>query len=235
MLYAVDLGVKAGSAASGTSDEVRRVVVAGGVLQKVGYRVDRKTYSFDNRNDEARRIVVVHPRRADWELRAPAAGPDSDLAACRFEIDVAAGARAELEVVEVRAMQTNLEIGVLSADQIEVLVHQRLLDPAIEALLREVAAENVAVAELGSRASEAEAGRGALEADQKRIRDNLAALGDSAEEKDLRRTYATRLQDDESALAALAAKAGDLRAQAIARHAALRERLMQTSLEYEVR
>ena len=59
-----------------------------------------KKYTVRNRSAQDRLLIVEHPCSADWKLIAPAKPAEHSRDVYRFQLPVAAGKTATLEVVE---------------------------------------------------------------------------------------------------------------------------------------
>jgi hypothetical protein len=216
--FAIDQGVKATTKFDTRSEHVHKVTFGSGYLVETRTRRETKTYSFHDKSEKPRRILVEHPRRAGLLLESPAQPFETELDLYRFALDVAPGAMAQLAVVESQPLETRIAIASLEDDAIGKMIATGELDEKALAFLREVVERRQRIRGIETVLRGHDAEIAAISEDEARLRENLAVLADSSEEKDLRRAYVDRLARNEARLAELK-QAGDS-----ARRAATNER-----------
>ncbi len=232
--YAVDLGVKASTKYDSRSERVHSVQIAHGVMIARFLVIEQKTYSFDNKNDEARTIVIEHQKRPNYTLREPKEPTEQELDFYRFEMKLAAKASGKLTVVEAEERQNNYTITDFDDDSIALFLQQKVLNPMAETMLREVVKRKLEIQELRRRQSKLNAELTELSTNQDRIRKNLQALGSTPEEKDLRSTYVAQMKADEETVKSLKARLSELDQQAMQKQADLEQFIASFTLEYQV-
>jgi septal ring factor EnvC (AmiA/AmiB activator) len=127
-------------------------------------------------------------------------------------VEAAPGVTTELVVQEESTRETTYALSNVSSDQIELWLEERTIDPDVEGVLRQIVAKrgevDVVRREIQSRESE----QANIFNDQGRLRENLGKLGDSSEEKGLRRRYVAELEKQENRLDAIRAERAKLEA-----------------------
>ncbi len=231
--YAVDLGVKASTKYDTESERVHQVQIAHGVMITRYLAIEKKTYSFDNKNDAARRIVVEHPRRPGLQLREPKPA-EQELDTYRFQVDVAAKATAKLTVIEAEERSNTYSVTDLDDGMIAMFLDQKVLNSVGEQMLREIVRRKTEIEQLRRQSAQLKDQMNDLSQNQDRIRKNLQALGSSAEEKDLRSTYVAQMKTDEETVKSLKQQIGEVDRQANTKQAELEQFIADFVLEYQV-
>lgn len=233
--YAVDLGLHATTGFDTSSERVFKVTILQGQILTHYSQVEKKTYSFDNRNTDPRTVVIEHPRRNGYRLVEPQQASEEELDLLRFEVEVPAQQNNSLTVVESRDLDRSYQIENLDGDTVALLSKQRILNQQAEEMLRQVIAARGAIGALNRELEGRRQRLSEIDTNQERIRKNLTALGSSAEEKDLRRSYVDQLQQDEDAVTRLRGEADRLQEQVRGEQAALERKITGFALEYLVR
>ncbi len=211
--YAADLAINASSRRSTERQRVTRVRVNKGVLIQDSEMLETKTYTLRNEDTSPRTVIVEHPVRTGYSLRGDAKPEETTAQWMRFRVEVGAKQTATLKVEEARPLEASYQVSKLNRDQVALFVKERSISPAVEEALRGVFGQSSAVENLESqhdaRAEEIQK----IYDDQQRIRENLKALTDSANEKALVQRYTKQLDDQETRLDALRQESADLQTQ----------------------
>lgn len=231
--YAVELGVKATTEYGTSSESVFRVEVSNGLMRSYYKDVSRRTYSFDNRNDAKRVVLVEHLKRNGFALRAPQKPKEDELDRYRFEIEVAAKSRGELVVAEERVRDNTYQLTNIDSDTIAMFQREGRISKELEQFLREVVAMKAEIAAQQDEQNRRNQELAAIAADQDRVRKNLAALGSSAEEKDLRRDYVEQLRRDEDTVKRLKDEVAQLANAIAAKRLALDAKVRAATFSFE--
>ena len=211
--YAADLAINASSRRSTERQRVTRVRVNKGVLIQDSEMLETKTYTFRNEDTSPRAVIVEHPVRAGYSLRGDAKPEETTAQWMRFRVEVGAKQTATLKVEEARPLEASFQVSQLNRDQVALFVKERSISPAVEEALRGVFRQSSAVENLESQHDAREEEIHKIYDDQQRIRENLKALTDSANEKALVQRYTKQLDDQETRLDALRQESADLQTQ----------------------
>jgi hypothetical protein len=201
--YAVDLAINASSRNSTDRQRVTRVRINKGVLIQESEMRETKTYTFRNEDTTPRTVIVEHPVRAGYSLRGEAKPEETTAQWMRFRLEIGAKQTATLKVEEARPLEASFQISQLNHDQVALFVKERSISSAVEEALRGVFSQRSAVDSLESQKDERDEEIHNIYDDQQRIRENLKALTDSANEKALVQRYTKQLDDQENRLDAL--------------------------------
>jgi len=229
--YAVDLALNASSRNATDRQTVSRIRVNKGALTQIREIRETKTYTFRNEDTTPRTVIVEHPVRPGYTLRGDAKPEETTSMWMRFRLAVAAKETAILKIEEARPLEATFQISQIGRDQIALFVQERSITPAVEEALRGVLDQSCAIEALESQRDAREEETHKIYDDQQRIRENLKALTDSANEKALVQRYTKQLDDQETHLDDLRRESARLQAQIDAANAALEKTIQGISFD----
>jgi hypothetical protein len=230
--FAVDLGVKATTKLDSATERVFHVAFLNGVMFTSRYRIATKTYTFDNKNPDARTVVIEHARQNGMELRAPQA-KETELDRYRFELALAAGEKKSLAVVESTPIQEQFAVASVTPEQIALYVETGVLVDESRKFLEEVVAARAEIVALERQLAERDHEIKRIAGDEERLRRNREALGDSPDEKELVKLYVDRMRANEARVQELSRESTELRALRDAKQTALDAKIREFALEYK--
>jgi hypothetical protein len=200
--YAIDPGSSVSTRNGSERQRIERVVINKGFLRLHSRELDRTVYAIRNNNDATRTLILEHPIRAGWKL-IETSPEETSTNFYRFRVEVAPRSDAEFIVREERPVEDVQAVSTITTDQLAIWVNARSIDEETEASLREVAGKLAMIETLAQRITALEAEREGIFADQKRLRENLQRLGQSADETRLRQRYVKQLDNQEDRIAAI--------------------------------
>ena len=187
----------------GARGAVTRVTAQRGVLIYERDRRESRTYTIRNEDAEPRTVIVEHPNRADWEIVSGALPEETAPGVYRFRVIVDPQETATLTVAESQLIATRVALTDLTDDHITLLVEQGVARPALEQALRPILDKKAEIATVQGEYQSRSAEVTRIERDQARLRENIQALGSSAEERALIGRYVQQLDAQEDRLEAL--------------------------------
>lgn len=198
--FALDQKTKVDQTNNSESNLVSAKIVKGIVeLQSL----TRQTYSYTIKapSNEDRQIVLETPRHYDMELKSPE-GSTVELTqnSVRVPVSVAAGQTAKLDVVWERVDNQSLTLATLDLNSVLYYAADTRLSDQQRAAFQRVAELKQNIDRIDSEIAKANAERDRLFEEQKRIRENLAAVPEGS---DLQRRYLATLATQEDRLIAL--------------------------------
>ena len=229
--YAVDLALNVRSRNSTERQRVTRVRVNKGVLIQESEMLETKTYTFRNEDATARTVIVEHPVRAGYSLRGEAKPEETTAQWLRFRLDVGSKQTAVLKVEEARPLEASFQISMLNRDQVALFVKEGSISPAVEEALRGVFGQSSAIESLEAQHEERDDEIHKIYDDQQRIRENLKALTDSANEKALVQRYTRQLDDQENRLDTLRRESAQIQTQIDAANQTLEKTIQSLSFD----
>ncbi|MFQ5724534.1 MAG: hypothetical protein ACE5G6_08565, partial [Terriglobia bacterium] len=204
--YALDLGLEVATNRGTERVRVERVEIHRGVLRFHRRVVEKKTYTVRNNDSKPRTVILEHPVRAGWELTETAEPVESSANFHRFRVEVEPKQTVEFAVREENPQQTTYALTNITPEQITLWVRQKAIDPEIEKALQRIVAKKNEINELNQRIQALEQEQKEIFRDQERVRNNLARLGRTPEEANLRLRYIRQLEQQENRLGALRAE-----------------------------
>ena len=173
--YATDQAVKVHRGVFAETRTLHHIAMHNGILVETTSEVTESTYTVTNGADEARTVIVEHPRRANSELDSEAKPVETSATAYRFRASVEPHQSVELHVGEKANLAERVEVNA-NQFQREYLVNVSKYTPDLEEKLRPLIDAELALDNLGSQIAENEQKEKTFSADEARARENLTAL-----------------------------------------------------------
>jgi hypothetical protein len=229
--YAVDLAINASSRNSVERQRVTRVRVNKGVLIQQSEMLESKTYTFRNEDTAPRTVIVEHPVRVGYSLRGEIKPEETTAQWMRFRLEARRQADGDAQGGgSSRAGGVLPDLGPRTGPGCSVC-ERALHQPAVEEALGGVFQQKSAVDSLESQKDDREEETHKIYDDQQRIRENLKALTDSANEKALVQRYTKQLDDQENRLDALRRESAQLQSKIDAANEALEKTIQSLSFD----
>ena len=230
--YAVELAVRVLDTVDSHNDHVSRVVIKNGVLQTHRAHVLKTTYTFVSKSDKEQTLYLDHPRNGStWELMDDQKPHEITENFWRFKLQLPPNKTTKFVVRQQQTVAASHGLHDVNEKQLTAWVSAKYLDKKTEKALREAVAQRAKVSELEERQTRLSQERNGIHAEQKRIRDNLASLGERASERELRERFVRTLGTQEDRLDAMTAEEKALAADVVAARAKLAELI--GALEYD--
>lgn len=202
--YATDLA----TVVETRTEEGRRpaflVRVREGAFEAHFHRTHTMTYTVTNQSDQPRVVYLEQARAPGWELDEAGPRPEEaqrDL--WRFRLDVGSKSRVELPVTERLALMDRYRLDNLSEPGLREIEKRGLLDAASRAGLERVLALRARIASLEQEAAVGEREAAEIAGNQSRLRENVKAVGDRREARELVARWLSRADEQEARLETL--------------------------------
>ncbi|HEX8071602.1 MAG TPA: carboxypeptidase regulatory-like domain-containing protein [Pyrinomonadaceae bacterium] len=199
--FALDLGTLVRAESAEEHAPAFLVRIAGGVLQAHYHERERKVYTLTNQTERPRVVYVEHPARTEWELdeRASTQAPAERTARYyRFRVELGPREHKELTVVERRELLNSYALANFSPADLQLFVTRRYVDDTTRAALQRLLDLRARLQTLDARMQAVSAELAAIGEDQKRLRDNIGALKNTAEAKQLIARYVAKADEQET-------------------------------------
>ena len=175
--YAVDAKV----AVDRSSEEQQAIVkaaIARGVMRLTRLARQITTYRVKTASDGEHRLLIEHPRLAGWSLAAPdPAHVELSADAYRIPVTLTGAKQSVIAVTLEHPLEETIRLIDLADDRLGVLVASNELDPSVKKALGELAARRQALGRQNAELDKLKEQRRQLVEDEKRLRDNLNAVG----------------------------------------------------------
>ena len=162
-----------------------------------------QTYQIRNEDVSARAVIIEHPIESGWTLVEGQRPEETSADAHRFRVAVNARAEASLTVRESLAGETRLSITEITDDELLAIAGSGVSADALRRELEPVLAKRRELSVLEGRLFALGREQTQIAEDQAGVRENIKALGGSAEERLLLQRYTRQLDADETRLDAI--------------------------------
>ncbi|MBX3406259.1 MAG: hypothetical protein KF869_05790 [Phycisphaeraceae bacterium] len=203
LAYSVDLDVRVQTRHDHQSN-ITKLRIVNGLFEQTIQSRQTVTYTIRNGDEKrARTLYIEHPRDDNWKLVTPAKPDDQTQTHLRFVADVGAGKTQDFTVAAERVFFQSF--GVLDMDVPTAIAHRQngRISEAVLGALRRAADLQAAVNETERRIRGLNEQTAAIGAEQARIRENLARLGQGSALAD---RYIAKLNDQETELEGIASR-----------------------------
>jgi hypothetical protein len=199
--FALDLGTLVTTRSEEGRQPTFLVRIINGVLQSHYYRTDKKVYAITNQTDKPRVIYVEHPLREKWSLSDDTLKPVEKTASFyRFRIEVAPHTTFELPVIERQTLMDTYALTDMNQQYLELFVSRKFIDEETRATLEKIIQLKSQIAAVNERTTAADREIAEISSDQKRLRENISTLKDTAETKQLIARYVAKAGEQETRL-----------------------------------
>lgn len=231
--YAVELSVRVLTNLNSFERDQRRSVIRQGKVTHYLYSISQTTYTIQSKSPQVQTLYIEHPRRDSRMKLVDTPEPaETTESSWRFRTTIPANTTSTFVVSEQRVIQQS--IALLDPQQMPIerlLTDEQRLSPDDRAKLSAILAAHQQVCKLVEQQQRNRADRESINDEQKRIRENLRALGEGASERDLRERFVRTLMAQEDRLEKLYAEHNHLDQELSAARAELDKQLQSFELE----
>ena len=205
--FALDLGTNIKVRPRQDREPARTVKAVNGVLQIHYFQTEEKLYTISNQADRPKVVYIEFPIRYGWELSDRTQKPDyTTQSFYRFRVELEAFEEKELTIALRNPKVDSYQISSVNKDQLEFFIARRYIDEATRVKIVKLIELRNAIAGTDSAINALRNEVTAIEADQKRLRENIESLSKTAEAKSLITRYISKANDQESRLEQIAAE-----------------------------
>ncbi len=208
--YGVDLGTRISTKLDSGRDDLREVHFRRGVLTARRAIRETRTYTIRNVEQKAKALIVEHPIRPNYKL-IEAKPAETTSSAYRFEVKLAPGATEKYPVVEERILENVFAVTNLTPDVLASFLQNKELPAATRKSLEQLARLKRQVADTDGAINNAQLESNDLNRDQERLRQNINSLRMVTGQQEQVQIYARQLAANESQIASLRDRIGELR------------------------
>lgn len=197
--FALDLATLVTARSKEDRAPVFLVRVVGGAFQAHFHQTSKKVYTVTNQTERPRVVYVEHPIRNGWTLSDETPRPAEQTASVyRFRVELEPRASVELAVAERRALMETYALSDIKTRDLELFIARRYLDDTTRAALEKIVETKSRIAALDARAAALDKEAADISADQERLRENIKALGTTAEARQLIARYVAKAGEQET-------------------------------------
>src|SRR5271167_1719168 len=175
--YAVD-GKVTVDRSSEEQHAIVKAAIAQGVMRLTRLTRQITTYRVKTADPGEHHLLIEHPRLVGWSLTAPdPTHVELSANAYRIPVTLPGGTQGTLAVTVERPLEETIRLLDLAEDRLGVLVASNELEPSVRKALEELASRRQALGRQNAELDKLKERRRQLVDDEKRLRDNLAAVG----------------------------------------------------------
>ena len=193
--YAIDLDVPMNAGDEVKETKYLSVKIVSGEIRMPSQQRSTVKYTAFNKSAEARTVWITQARKPDWKLIAPAKAAETTADLQRFELKVAAGKDAALEVIEEHDITETISLLSISESNYERILRMELASAAVKAALAKVRAAMALPDETTKAIAEEQAELKVINEAQDRMRKNLEV---AAKDSDIYKRYLKKFDDQET-------------------------------------
>ncbi|MCI0506345.1 MAG: DUF4139 domain-containing protein [Gammaproteobacteria bacterium] len=171
-----------------------------GTMHLHRYVIDTRTYIINNKSGKPLDLFLEHRFNPGWELVETAAPAERTGNFYRFRIDAPPKTTTRFAVNEKISISESIEIQRVSQDIIGSWVNSKYISSKIAKQIEELVSLNSTVSALQHKIGLLNKEIEVIFTNQKRLRENLKALGNSESERGLRDRYVSELSAEEDKL-----------------------------------
>lgn len=198
--YAVDLELTTAHKEPKVAENTLSIVAKSGVLVVTRKQRREETYTFRNKASSAKNVLVEQAIDPEFTLVEPKEPAEKTASVYRFKVPVPAGQSVEYKVVTERPLTQSLTLVDIDLNLLVDYVQNGKLSPRVKAALEGLVQRRRAITDLQTKRAAIEADLKAIDAEQSRIRQNMAQLDRNGE---LYRLYVTKLTQQETQIGQL--------------------------------
>ncbi|MEP6788114.1 MAG: hypothetical protein ABJB40_06775, partial [Acidobacteriota bacterium] len=199
--FALDLGTRVSVETTGDARPAQLVKVVNGVFQVHYFKTQTKKYRLTNQTDREKVIYVEHPVQKDWGLAAETAKPEIVTDKFyRFRVVLKPFEKVELPITERQGLMDSYSLSRVTSDQVKLFISRNYIDEMTRAKLERLINLRTQMADIDAKIEVLDKEVERIEADQKRLRDNIEALSKTPEAKTLIERYIAKAGEQETRL-----------------------------------
>ncbi len=199
--FALDLGTHVRVRTDQDREPARLVKVVNGVLQVHYFQTSVKRYQITNQTGRKKVLYIEYPVQDGWTLSDDSPKPDyTTQKYYRFRVELDGFQEKEVKITVRQGMADNYQLYSLTRNDVQLFVTRKYIDDDARAQLEKIIDLRMRLAQIEQKLDGFDDEVDAIEADQKRLRENIEALSKTAEAKALITRYIQKANDQETRL-----------------------------------
>ena len=199
--FALDLGTHVRVRNNQNREPAKIVKVVNGVFQVHYFQTSEKVYQVSNQTERPKVLYLEYPVQDGWELSDDSPKPDyTTQRYYRFRVELKPLEERELKITVRQPLMDNYQLTALSKTDLQLFVSQRYINEETRAKLEKLIDLRIRISEIENKLESFDDEVEKIEADQKRLRENIEALSKTAEAKTLIARYIAKANEQETRL-----------------------------------
>lgn len=195
--YAVDLSTEVAPAGKPQTSDVTGIKLVKGVLHITRQLRRTQEYTIKNSGSEPKKVLIEYPKVTPWKLVEPEKPEETTRDLYRFAVTAKPGEPAVLTVREEQTVDEQVALTNINTGLIVVYMNNKAVSPAVKEALAEVVRRKQALSQLSEQRQRLESEIKTIDAEQARIRQNMAQLDRTS---DLYARYVTKFVEQEDTI-----------------------------------
>ena len=199
--FALDLGTHVLVHQTGDREPAKLITAVDGVLQVHYFSGEQKTYQISNQTDRPKVLYIEYPIRDGWELSENSPKPDYQTQRYyRFRVELKGLEEKEITIGLRQPLMDSYQLTSISKNELELFVARKYINEETRAKLSKLIDIRGSIAQLDAKLESFGDEVAKIEADQKRLRENIESLSKTAEAKTLIARYIAKAGEQETRL-----------------------------------
>jgi len=199
--FALDLGTSVRVRNTGDSEPAKLIKAVNGVFQVHYFRGEQKTFEITNQTERPKVVYIEYPIREGWELTDDSPKPDYKTQRYyRFRVELGALDNKELKISVKQPLMDTYHLTTLTKVDLLLFTSRGYINEATRAKLEKIIDIRSQMTQIETRLESFDEEVEKIEADQKRLRENIEALSKTAEAKTLIARYIAKAGEQETRL-----------------------------------
>ncbi len=199
--FALDLGTHVKVRNNADREPAKIIKVVNGVFQVHYFQTSEKTYQISNQTERPKVLYIEYPIQDGWVLSDDSPKPDyTTQRYYRFRVELKGLEDKELKISVRQPLMENYQLTSLSKTDLQLFVSRKYIDQTTRAKLEQLIDLRTKIAEIDNKLNSFDDEIEKIEADQKRLRENIEALSKTAEAKTLIARYIAKAGEQETRL-----------------------------------
>ena len=199
--FALDLGTLVRVRNNQDREPAKIFKIVNGFFQVHYFQTSEKLYQITNQTNRPKVFYIEYPIQTGWTLSDDSPKPDyTTQSFYRFRVELEPFADKEIKIAVRQPLMDNYQLTNLSKTDLQLFVSRRYIDEATRAKFEKLIDLRAQIAELDNKDNLLDEEVEKIEADQKRLRENIETLSKTAEAKSLIARYIAKANEQETRL-----------------------------------
>lgn len=199
--FALDLGTHVRVRNKADREPAKIIKVVNGVFQVHYFQTSEKTYQISNQTERPKTLYIEYPIQDGWVLSDDSPKPDyTTQRYYRFRVELKGLEDKELKINVRQPLMESYQLTSLSKLDLSLFVSRKYINETTRAKLEKLIDLRMKIAEIDNKLNSFNDEIRQIEADQKRLRENIEALSKTAEAKTLIARYISKAGEQETRL-----------------------------------
>ena len=199
--FALDLGTHVRVRNNQDREPAKIVKVVNGVFQVHYFQTSEKVYQVSNQTERPKVLYLEYPIQDGWKLSEDSPRPDyTTQRFYRFRVELKPLEEKDVKITVRQPFMDSYQLTGLSKTDLQLFVAQRYINEETRAKLEKLIDLRIKINEIENKLNSFDDVVEKIEADQKRLRENIEALSKTAEAKTLITRYIAKANEQETRL-----------------------------------